>query len=182
MTTIAEKDRTTVRDLLAKELVEGVELLLFTRGRSPLYVPGPQDGQTSDETRELLDELVGLSDKLHLTVHDIGADPSAATRFNVALAPTVIIRQRKDETNRPHDRSEVSGASDASATPTPAPGDDTRDTGVRFVGLPGGYEFSALLADVVDVSKGQTSLSAESRAAVHAIDRPIHIQVFVTPT
>ena len=38
------------------------------------------------------------------------------------------------------------------------------------------------MADVVDVSKGRTDLSAEARAAVRAIDAPVHIQVFVTPS
>ena len=55
-------------------------------------------------------------------------------------------------------------------------------TGVRFIGLPGGYEFSTLLADIIDVSKGRTDLSPAARVAVQAIQTPVHIQVFVTPT
>ncbi|MFN8637787.1 MAG: hypothetical protein U0893_28370 [Chloroflexota bacterium] len=175
MTTIAEKDRPTIRDLLARELVGEVELLLFTRRSSPQFTSGQQDGQSSAETRELLDELVGLSDKLSLTVHDLDADPAAATQLNVALAPTVIIRQRKYSTDRPGDRS-------SQTTVTPAEKADRAHNGVRFVGLPGGYEFSTMLADIVDVSKGQTSLSEATRAAVRALDQPVHIQVFVTPT
>jgi glutaredoxin-like protein len=55
-------------------------------------------------------------------------------------------------------------------------------TNVRFVGLPAGYEFSTLLADVIDISKDRTDLSPEARAAIRAIESPVQIQVFVTPT
>lgn len=176
MTVIAEKDRSTVRDLLARELVEDVELLLFTHGRAPSDVARLMDGGTGDETQELLEELSGLSDRLSLTSLDIGADVSLATQYNVTAVPTVMIRRRNGTTSL-GDPSASSG--DDNAEPeTPA----ELGAGVRFLGLPGGYEFSTLLADVVDVSKGRTDLSPETRAAVQAIDRPVRIQVFVTPT
>ena len=66
----------------------------FTRGRSRLLVSGRQDGQSCEETRELLEELVGLSDKLHLTPRDVDAEPAAATLYNVTAVPTVIVRRR----------------------------------------------------------------------------------------
>ena len=75
------------------------------------------------------------------------------------------------------------GATVAADAATPEH-DETADgvPNVRFVGLPAGYEFSTLLADLVDLSKGRTDLSDETRDAVRAIDAPVHIQVFVTPT
>ena len=56
------------------------------------------------------------------------------------------------------------------------------DHGVRFYGIPSGYEFTSLVEDVVDVSRGSTSLSAETREALARLPEPVHIQVFVTPT
>jgi alkyl hydroperoxide reductase subunit AhpF len=53
---------------------------------------------------------------------------------------------------------------------------------VRYLGAPAGGEFSAFLADIVDVSKGTTRLAEATRAALSKIDKPIHIRVFVTPT
>ena len=132
-------------------------------------MPGREECQTCDETRELLEELVGLSDKLNLETHDLSAQPDAATTFNVSEVPAVLLRRRADATAN-GDRPE---AEEAPAVPPP---------NVRFLGLPAGYEFSTLLADIVDVSKGRTDLSEETRAAVRAIDRPVHIRVFVTPT
>jgi len=56
------------------------------------------------------------------------------------------------------------------------------DYGIRFYGLPSGYEFTSLVEDIVDVSRGETSLSAESQAILAQISEPLHLQVFVTPT
>jgi hypothetical protein len=189
MTIISEKDRSTVRDLLARELVEDVDLLLFTRGRSRLFVPGRHECQTCEETRELLDELVALSDRLHVTSHDVGEDPVAATLYNVKDVPTVIVRRRPPASEMPEavladepigvagsDRD--SDSADLSARTSPA----AIGANVRFLGLPGGYEFSTLLADIVDVSRGRTDLSAEALDVVRSIDSAVHIQVFVTPT
>jgi hypothetical protein len=189
MTIIAEKDRSTVRDLLARELVEDVELLLFTRGRSRLFVPGRQECQTCDETRELLEELVALSDRLHVTSHDVGEDPVAATLYNVEEVPTVIVRRRPPATEMPEavpadERIEATSSDRESVPAAIQVGTSQAEIGanVRFLGLPGGYEFSTLLADIVDVSKGRTDLSAEVLDVVRSVDRPVHIQVFVTPT
>lgn len=178
MTTIAEKDRETIRDLLARELVADVELLLFTRPRSRLFVPGRQDCLTCDETRELLDELVGLSDRLHLTVHDLVTDPAAATQYNVSVVPTVLVRRRAEAADGAAPATPPDGGADIVAEVPAA----ELAANVRFLGLPAGYEFSTLLADIVDVSRGRTDLSDDAIAAVRAIDQPVHIQVFVTPT
>ena len=53
---------------------------------------------------------------------------------------------------------------------------------VRFFGIPSGYEFSALIADLVDASKGATELSEETRAFLGSLTEDINIKVFTTPT
>ena len=53
---------------------------------------------------------------------------------------------------------------------------------VKFYGIPAGYEFSTLMKDIVQLSRGQTELSNETRQALTGIKTPVHIQVFVTPT
>src|SRR5688572_25583785 len=98
MTIIAEKDRPTIRDLLQRELIQDVELLLFTRGRSHQLGPGMQDSQSCEETRELLEALVALSDQIHLTTRDVDAEPAAASLYNVVAVPTVIVRRHPSAT------------------------------------------------------------------------------------
>lgn len=56
------------------------------------------------------------------------------------------------------------------------------DGRVRYSGAPFGHEFAALLQDIVGISKGESKLSQATREALEAIDDPIDIQVFVTPT
>jgi alkyl hydroperoxide reductase subunit AhpF len=53
---------------------------------------------------------------------------------------------------------------------------------VRFFGIPSGYEFSALIADLVDVSTGATDLSEETREYLSALTDDVNIKVFTTPT
>jgi len=57
-----------------------------------------------------------------------------------------------------------------------------RDYGVRFYGIPSGYEFTSLIEDIVAVSKGDSHLTQASREALADLKGPVHIQVFVTPT
>jgi alkyl hydroperoxide reductase subunit AhpF len=53
---------------------------------------------------------------------------------------------------------------------------------IRFLGSPAGYEFSTLIADLVDLSAGNVLLTEETQAALREIDEPVHIRVFSTPT
>jgi glutaredoxin-like protein len=57
-----------------------------------------------------------------------------------------------------------------------------KDYGVRFYGIPSGYEFTSLIEDIIDVSRGKTALTDPTLEALKAITDPVHIQVFVTPT
>ena len=57
-----------------------------------------------------------------------------------------------------------------------------KDYGIRYYGVPAGYEFASLLEDIVMVSTGDSGLSDETRARLKELADPVHLQVFVTPT
>lgn len=57
-----------------------------------------------------------------------------------------------------------------------------KDYGIRFYGIPSGYEFTSLVEDIVDVSRGATDLSEETLEVLAKLDQDVHIQVYVTPT
>ena len=57
-----------------------------------------------------------------------------------------------------------------------------KDYGIRMYGLPSGYEFGTLVDAIVDVSRGESGLSEETKQALGALARPVHVQVFSTPT
>ncbi|MEM2905835.1 MAG: thioredoxin family protein [Candidatus Bathyarchaeia archaeon] len=56
-----------------------------------------------------------------------------------------------------------------------------RDYGVRFYGVPSGYEFMPLIEAIIDVSAGTTKLSSATKERLKTVNRPVHIQVFTTP-
>jgi glutaredoxin-like protein len=53
---------------------------------------------------------------------------------------------------------------------------------VRYLGIPAGLEFGTLLEDLAAVSRGTTTLKQESRTKLASLTKPVHVQVFVTPT
>jgi glutaredoxin-like protein len=57
-----------------------------------------------------------------------------------------------------------------------------KDLGIRFYGIPSGYEFASLLDEIVALSKKDSGLSEETKEKLKELDTPIHMQVFVTPT
>jgi len=56
------------------------------------------------------------------------------------------------------------------------------DFGIRFYGMPAGYEFATLLEVILDVSKAAPSLADSTRDVLGRLKDEAHIQVFVTPT
>jgi len=57
-----------------------------------------------------------------------------------------------------------------------------KDYGIRFFGIPLGYEFTNLIDGMIVASSGEPRLSPDTLERLRAIDKPVHIQVFTTPT
>jgi len=57
-----------------------------------------------------------------------------------------------------------------------------KDYGIRFYGIPSGYEFMSLLEAISMVSARDSGLSADSKRKIGTVNKPMHIQVFITPT
>jgi len=150
MPSISPEDRQTLETLFAQELQDDVTITYFTQQESVLTIRG-QECATCKETRELLEEVTAISEKLHLDVKDFVRDEQEAQRLGITHIPAFILQG--------HAR----GA-------------------VRFFGIPAGYEFSTLIEDLLDVSKGTTTLKEKTREAFSTVDQDLHIQVFVTPT
>ncbi len=109
------------------------------------------------ETREICEEVAALSDKVEVVVHDFQKDKAVADAFGVDKIPAiVIVRVKEDGTEE--------------------------DYGIRFFGIPSGYEFMSLLEAIKLVSSGHVHLSPATLEQIQTLDRPVHIQVFVTPT
>jgi glutaredoxin-like protein len=59
---------------------------------------------------------------------------------------------------------------------------DEKDPGIRFYGIPSGYEYKSLIEAIIDVSRGTTALTQTTKEALKTINHPLHLQIFVTPT
>jgi len=139
---IPEERRKYLAEELARKLLNPVRLVVFTQEYECPYCA---------QTRSLLGELAGLSDKLSVEVYDFVADADEARAYGVDKVPAVAIIGAKDY-------------------------------GLRFYGLPYGYEFQTLLEGMVSVSHGKAEVSEEAREKLRGIKSPVHIQVFVTLT
>jgi alkyl hydroperoxide reductase subunit AhpF len=56
------------------------------------------------------------------------------------------------------------------------------DVGVRYDGLPWGYELTSLIGGIREAGRAEPSLSPESTEQLLALERPLAVDVFVTPT
>lgn len=110
----------------------------------------------SEETQQLLSEVTALSDTLHLQVYDLEQDAGLAKQYKVDGAPGFVL--------------------------TGKDGDQLLDYGIRYKGIPAGHEFSSLVNDLLLVSRRDSNLSEETRNFLRELDKPVHLQVFVTPT
>jgi alkyl hydroperoxide reductase subunit AhpF len=159
---IGPAERERLRTILERDLSGDVHLLLFVQPPSGLYIPGREEPQTGRQARQLMEELVALSPKLHLDVYDPRSEPDLAREHGVERTPALLIRPWEEE------------------------GADGADNGafgrVRFFGLPSGYEFATVLEDLIDVSRRETRLSPVTRERLATLPGPLHLQVFVTPT
>lgn len=57
-----------------------------------------------------------------------------------------------------------------------------KDYGIRFYGVPAGYEFNVLIQDITDVGKRDPNLPDEVRSELAGIDEPVHLQTIISPT
>ena len=158
---LSEADQDQLKDIFTKQMQQPVRLRVLTKPTSKLYIPGQQLCAGCAEAEPFVRELATLSDKLEVVVHDVQAEPAIAEQYAVDGALPIIKLERvtKDEP----ESSDTVGA-------------------IRFLGLPAGYEFSTLIADIVDLSNGTVGLSETTQAELRALEQDLHLQVFVTPT
>lgn len=126
-----------------------VKIVMFTQGENAL------ECEYCVETRQLLEELSELSDKITLEVHDFVREAQLAEQYHIDKIPAVAI---------------LSGG----ATP--------KDHGIRLYGVPAGYEFSTLIEDILMVSRQTSTLNARTLDELKKLTQSVNIQVFVTPT
>ncbi len=57
-----------------------------------------------------------------------------------------------------------------------------KDYGVRFYGIPAGYEFTSFIEAIQAVSAGESGLAPKTKETLAGLKDPLHLQVLVTLT
>ncbi len=133
-----------------KDLAGPVKVVMFTQGEG-----GALECAFCGETRQLVEEVAKLSDKVAVEIRDFQGDAELARSYGIDKIPAIVVMRG---------------------------GDAPKDFGIRFYGIPSGYEFSTFIEDLRMVSRGDAGLGQATRDAIGKITRPVRIQVFVTPT
>jgi alkyl hydroperoxide reductase subunit AhpF len=106
----------------------------------------------SEEVRRLVEEIAALEPRVSAEPRNFVLDKDRVETLGIARIPAVAVLGEE------------------------------KDYGIRFYGLPSGYEFGTLIDAMLLVSSGASSLSDATRAFLGKLEQPVHIQVFSTPT
>ena len=139
---IPEDRKQSIQTELNEKLTNKVKVIVFTQ---------ENECALCKETRELVEEVGRLSDKIDVTIYDLQKDKEQTTLYRVDKVPAIVFLGEKDY-------------------------------GMRYYGLPFGYEFQTFFDDLLNVSGRNSGLSDETKTKLRAVDKSVHIQVFVTLT
>ena len=143
-----------IDDAVAGELRKAFAALVHPV-RLAVFSDGAASGagtEDADEVRQLVAELAALDPRLTVEAHGAELEGESARELGIERGPAIAVLGERI------------------------------DHGVRFYGLPGGYEFGTLVEAVLDVSRGDSGLAAETREALAALESGVRIRVFSTPT
>jgi alkyl hydroperoxide reductase subunit AhpF len=144
---LPEDIATQVREVF-QQLKHPVQLLFFV---------SQEQREPCEVTRQLLEEVVALSDQLSLSVYDLSAEPDLARLYKTeGKAPALVV-----------------AALEAG---------QIIDYGIRYLGVPSGHEFTTLIQDLILVAGRDSGLSPQVRNYIKSLSKPLHLEVFVTPT
>ena len=110
-----------------------------------------------NEVKSLSEELAELSPNLTVESYDLDVDVADLAIYNLDKTPAIAI---------------VTDGGDEPDT----------DYGIRFYGIPSGYEFMSFLDAINTVGSDQVQLQQDTLDFLNNLEQDVHIQVFITPT
>jgi alkyl hydroperoxide reductase subunit AhpF len=111
--------------------------------------------ETCDETRQILGELTAVSDRILVEEVNLVLEQEHAAQYGIDRAPALVLLA----------------------------GEDRADTRMRFLGAPAGYDFMSLIDGLLLAGGASPQVLTEASVArLAAVEAPLHLQVFVTPT
>ncbi|MDD2374931.1 MAG: thioredoxin family protein [Eubacteriales bacterium] len=116
-----------------------------------IYFTQEIECQTCRDGRQFVEEISELSDKLKLIKYNLVTDKEKSKLYNVDKVPAIALADK-----------------------------DGKDTGIRFYGVPGGYEINSFLSALIEVSGKGAEMPPQIDERVKKIKKDVHIQVFVS--
>ena len=118
-----------------------------------IYFNQELECQYCRETHQLMEELRDLGKgNIELEVYNFVNDKDQVEKFKIDKIPATVIMS------------------------------EDKDYGIRYYGIPSGYEFSSVLEDIQQVAKGEPEVLEETKQQIAKITQPLRLQVYVTPT
>lgn len=105
------------------------------------------------ENREFVENIAGLSDKISVTLNDFESNFDRAAELGVNKIPAIVLLDK-----------------------------DKKDCGVKFYGIPAGYEINSFIKSILEISGIREDIPVDIMKRIKSIDKTVHIQVFVSLT
>jgi alkyl hydroperoxide reductase subunit AhpF len=135
------------------EQVLTTQLSAITRRVSVLLFTQTIGGSESGRVaKQVLDEIARLSDKVVIVEKNFILDVAERAQYGVDKSPAMVILA------------------------------DDQDTRMRMYGAPTGYEFVGLVEALLLAGTGTVDLQPDTMALLATVEKPLHVQVFSTPT
>ncbi len=153
MALLSKEDSEFLKNKFEEELVRKITLVYFGKESSDLVLP------TEDSTEcRYCEATHQLMEELaglseNIEANAFDIDDEEAEKYGIRMIPAIV------------------------------PLVEGEDKGIRYYGIPSGYEFGGMIETIIQLSSGEGSrLSSESLDALSKLSIPISIDVFITPT
>lgn len=103
------------------------------------------------ETGDFVSEFSKLNDKIKVERYDFEKDKSLADKYGIEVIPAILVADSNG-----------------------------KDSGMKFYGLPGGYEINSFVMSLLEASGEKEAISEDLLNRIKQIEKDIHIKVFVS--
>ena len=117
-----------------------------------LFTQAIGGGESGVVAKQVLDEVARLNDHITVVEKNFVLDTDDRAKYGIDKSPAIAILS------------------------------DGADTRMRMFGAPTGYEFVGLVEAILLAGTGNVDLEDETLKLLAAVDKPMTIQVFSTPT
>lgn len=118
-----------------------------------VFTSNDSDCKYCKESIQLAEEVAELSDKINFKSYVFEENEDKAKEYGITKYPATVVAKEGEADGR-----------------------------IVYYGLPSGYEFGSLVEDFKLLSTGEADISSRAMEVISKIDKPVKIQVYVTPT